>query len=177
VATHAKNQRLQGLLDIRTLENSAILCSYTPRLLLNLGYTRCVQYVSIFIVRMSLSLFCPSPFIKVKQQNSGSLRPERDLKIMIDFILFYAAHLSVTGFWRQQYAYCHYHFCPSGFVHPSLYIKQFETPELIYTTRDIVFYVNQSTYSKSFGSCKSTDIIQSHVLITVINKYFSNRRV
>jgi hypothetical protein len=131
-------------MNIRKLHNFVFLYAT-----LSFEFTRCVQYVSIFIVRMSRLVFCPFPFIQVKQNNSGSLRPERDLKIIIDFIWFYAAHLSVTGIWRQQHTYCQCHFRPSVFVHPSVHIKQFETPELIYTTRDIVFYVNQSTYCKS----------------------------
>jgi hypothetical protein len=89
---------------------------------------------------MSLSVFCSSPFIQVKKQISDSLKTERDLKIVIDFTLQCAANLSVTVFWCQKYAYCSCHICPSVFVHWSVYICQFETPELIQTTHDIVFY-------------------------------------
>ena len=80
---------------------------------------------------MSLSVFCSSPFIQVKKQTSDSLKTERDLKIVIDFILQCPAKLSVIGFWCQKYAYCICHICPSVFVHQSVYIRQFETPELI----------------------------------------------
>jgi K+-sensing histidine kinase KdpD len=115
MVTHAKNQRFRGLLDsmnTRRLYNFLFLHAAS-----SFEFTRCVQYVSTVIVRMSLSVFCSSLFIQVKQQNSGSFKTEGHLKTVIDFIFQCAANLSVTGFWRQQYAYYSCHICPSVSVH------------------------------------------------------------
>ena len=115
--THVKNQRFRELLGIHEHKETLQIPVPTTRVFFRMWQMYMSQpsmFECLFQCSACLLSYKCHSILQVHQT-------ERDWKIIIDFLLQCAANLSVTGFWREEFGYCHCHICPSLYTNLSLY--------------------------------------------------------